>query len=129
MIAIPAALHVITTCRMGPYDPAASELWAVTTGSSQHSMQVALRAGHKQATPVEARLQALLRRREEGEAACSPTRHDADLCHRIILWHESTNERVSSLHHSRALSASEHMCAMPFTIACEPLLQQAGMQE
>jgi len=58
------------------------------------------------AIPVEARLQALLRWREEGQATSSTTGHNADLCHWVILWHESTNESVSRLHKENSAMSS-----------------------
>lgn len=61
------------------------------------------------ATPVEAGLQALLRGSEEGEAACRPTRHDADLGNGVVLWHECAHQCVASLSTKKSI-CSEYVC-------------------
>ncbi len=76
-----------------------------------NDLRIWTHAYSRSAIPVEARLQALLRWREEGQATSSTTGHNADLCHWVILWHESTNECVSSLHkESSAFSSGQDQC-------------------
>lgn len=88
----------------GPQGPA----WPADAGCNVNDLGIWTHTYSRGAIPVEARLQALLRWREEGQATSSTTGHNADLCHWVIFWHESTNECVSRLHKESSTMGSRH---------------------
>jgi hypothetical protein len=81
----------VARCAGGDVVGAVNEL--LGNAAAQRHSHLVLQVGAR----VQARLQALLRGREEGEAARGAARHDGDLGHGVILGHEGANQRVARL--------------------------------